>query len=126
MAWSEDRINQYVREQIRRARSEARATQQDVAEVLGKTRVVVSDIERGRVNVSVSDLSLIADYFHKPISYFFPPYNSTAAELSPREEALLVQFSGLPRIDQLIVIEGVRARRELVQRARAQEEGDET
>lgn len=124
MAWSESEINQYVREQIRRARSEARATQEDVAAVLNKTRVVVSDIERGRVNVSVSDLSLIADYFRKPISYFFPPYNSAPGELSAREEALLVQFSGLPRTDQLIVIEDVRQRREIVERATAREEDD--
>jgi DNA-binding XRE family transcriptional regulator len=48
----EDEINEYIRESIRQAREEAHKTQEDLAKVLEKTRVAISDMERGRVDVT--------------------------------------------------------------------------
>ena len=68
----EDKINLYIRNRIKEARAQRDESQLDIARILSKTGSVVSDIERGRVQVSASDLSLIANYLEKPISYFYP------------------------------------------------------
>lgn len=68
----DDIANRYIRERIRQARLESNETQVDLVKVLEKTRVAVSDLERGRVSVSAADLSLIAAYYEKPISFLSP------------------------------------------------------
>ncbi len=76
---------------------EAGETQHDLAQVLEKTRVTVSDIERGRVSVGAADLALIAAHFEKPISFFYPPKISVNKdELSTLNEELITIFNQLP------------------------------
>jgi len=65
--------NQIVR-RIKTTRKERKATQQDLADLLKKTAAAISDLERGKVQVSASDLYQIANYFNKPIEYFFGEY----------------------------------------------------
>lgn len=116
--WSAEQINEYVRNRFREARRQKGATQGDIARLLGKTRVAISDVERGRVNISVSDLSRVACYFELPIAYFFPPYNSVESRLSPLEEELLLAVRQLSEVDQHVILEQTRDRHRLVDRAR--------
>ena len=56
---------------VRETRKQKGLTQSDIANVLDKTPATVSDIERGKIQISASDLSKIADVLNKPIEYFF-------------------------------------------------------
>ena len=64
-------MNIEIVKRIREARQERDLTQQDIADYLGKTAASISDLERGKVQVSASDLHKIAEYLNKPIEYFF-------------------------------------------------------
>jgi transcriptional regulator with XRE-family HTH domain len=46
-------------------------TQQDIANHLGRTAAAISEMERGKVQVSASDLYKIASLLEKPIEYFY-------------------------------------------------------
>jgi len=87
----EDKINLYIRNRIKEARAQRDVSQLEIARVLEKTGSAVSDIERGRVQVSASDLSLIADRLEKPISYFYPApvRGADPSDLSPDEQELI-------------------------------------
>ena len=101
--------NQYIREKIKQARIEAHESQEDLAKALQKSRVSVSDIERGRVEIGASDLGWIAAHYDKPISYFFPPRVTVdKSELSSLDEELLFLFFQLPETQQHIAIEYLR------------------
>ena len=115
----DDQANQYIRKKIREARNEAGDTQADLAKVLEKTRVAISDLERGRVAVNASDLSLIAAYYEKPISYFFHPINKiTKSDLSTLEEELIMTFRMLPNTQKKIALEYVKQQAAISEKAR--------
>ncbi|MDP3441819.1 MAG: helix-turn-helix transcriptional regulator, partial [Ignavibacteria bacterium] len=81
----------YIRDQIKQARIEANDSQEDLALALGKSRVTISDLERGRVEINAQDLLGIAIYYSKPIGYFFPrELTIDKEELSPLEQELLL------------------------------------
>jgi transcriptional regulator with XRE-family HTH domain len=114
----DDKANQYIRQKIREARKEAGDTQADLAKVLEKTRVAISDLERGRVAVNASDLSLIAAYYDKPISYFFHPINKVRKkDLSSMEEELVMNFRQLPETQQSIALEYVKQQLDVIEKA---------
>jgi transcriptional regulator with XRE-family HTH domain len=46
-------------------------TQQQLANLLGKTSAAISDLERGKVQVSAGDLSIIATALDRPIEFFY-------------------------------------------------------
>jgi transcriptional regulator with XRE-family HTH domain len=101
--------NQYMREKIKQARAEAQESQEDLAKAMRKSRVSISDIERGRVEISAADLDLIAAHYEKPISYFYPPrVKIEPSELSPLDEELLFVFIQLPETQQLISLEYIK------------------
>jgi len=105
----DDAANKYIRERIKQARLEANETQEDLAKVLEKTRVAVSDIERGRVLVNAADLSLIAAHYEKPISFFYHPRVIISKdELSSLDEELISLFHQLPESQQYITLEYVK------------------
>jgi transcriptional regulator with XRE-family HTH domain len=105
----DDAANKYIRERIKQARLDANETQEDLAIVLEKTRVAVSDIERGRVLVNAADLSLIAAHFDLPISFFYPPRVIISKdELSSLDEELISYFHQLPESQQYITLEYVK------------------
>ncbi len=56
---------------MRETRKQKGLTQGDIANVLDKTPSTVSDIERGKIQISASDLFKIANALNKPIEYFF-------------------------------------------------------
>ena len=63
--------NDQLIEKIREFRKRSGKTQLDLANLLGKTTASISDLERGRVQVSASELSQIADFLNTPINSFF-------------------------------------------------------
>ena len=114
----DDLANRYIRERIRQARLEANETQEDLARVLEKTRVAVSDIERGRVSVSAADVSLIAAYYDKPISFFYHPRVTISKdELSSLDEELISLFQQLPESQQYITLEYVKQQADIALKA---------
>lgn len=123
--YPETDINHYIRGRIKQARTEANETQEDLAKILGKSRVAVSDIERGRVEIGASDLTYIAHHYKKPISYFYPPIVSVQGKLSAIEEELLTHFAGIPETQQYIALEYVKQQAELTKKAVDREHADE-
>jgi transcriptional regulator with XRE-family HTH domain len=121
----DDKANKYIREKIRQARQDAGETQEDLARILEKNRVAISDLERGRVAVNASDLSLIAANYQKPISYFFPPQLSVFKdELSPQEEEVVNLIRQMPLTQQNIAIEYLKKQLEIIQKAEERERLD--
>ena len=123
--YPETDINHFIRGRIKQARTEANETQEDLAKVLGKSRVAVSDIERGRVEIGATDLTYIAHHYRKPISYFYPPIVSVQGKLSAIEEELIIRFAGIPETQQYIALEYVKQQAELTRKAVDREHADE-
>lgn len=65
------KTNQEIVARIKEARQERKMTQQQLAELLGKTSAAISDMERAKVQVSASDLSTLAEALNKPIEFFY-------------------------------------------------------
>lgn len=122
----DDKANQYIREKVKQARLEANETQDDLAKVLEKNRVAISDLERGRVAASAADLCFISAHYGKPISYFFPPlFTITSEDLSPIEQELIELVRYLPDTQQIISLEYVRQQAKILEAARGRELADE-
>lgn len=116
----DEAVNRYIRERVRQARVEANESQEDLSLALEKSRVAVSDLERGRVTVSASDLATVAMHYEKPISFFYPPRISISKkDLTSIEQELIILFSQLPDIQQQISLEYVRQQLVITDRARA-------
>jgi len=64
-------MNERIVKRIKQARTERGLTQQDLANHLGRTAAAISELERGKVQVSASDLYQIAQLLNKPIEYFY-------------------------------------------------------
>lgn len=64
-------MNEYIVKKVKEARLERGLTQKDLARHLDRTSASISDLERGKVQVTASDLSKLARYLNKPIEYFF-------------------------------------------------------
>ena len=64
-------MNQAITRRIRVARKERGMTQSDLAEYLERTAAAVSDLERGKVQVSAEDLHTLSRVLLKPIEYFY-------------------------------------------------------
>lgn len=66
-----ENINDLIVNRVKDARIERGLTQKDLADHLGRTAASISDLERGKVQVTASDLYKISEYLRKPIEYFF-------------------------------------------------------
>lgn len=64
-------MNEIIVKRIKAARVERGLTQQDLADQLGRTAAAISDLERGKVQVTAGDLFKLARYLNKPIEYFY-------------------------------------------------------
>lgn len=119
----DDGGNRFIRERIRLARLDANESQEDLAEALDKSRVTVSDMERGRVEINASDLGFIAAHYDKPISFFYPPrVVINKDELSTLDEELLFLFLQLPDTQKHIAIEYIRQQVEITKKALSRED----
>jgi transcriptional regulator with XRE-family HTH domain len=65
--------DEYIRERIRLARTEAGDSQNDLAKAYQKSRVAISDIERCRVAISAVDRALLQHITINPLAIFVPP-----------------------------------------------------
>jgi transcriptional regulator with XRE-family HTH domain len=63
--------NDEIAKRVRETRKQKGMTQSDIAFVLDKTPATVSDMERGKIQISASDLFKIANALNKPIEYFY-------------------------------------------------------
>lgn len=63
--------NYEIAQRIRAARLQRDFTQQDIADKFNKTSAAISDIERGKTQISAVDLTLFSEFLGKPIEYFF-------------------------------------------------------
>jgi transcriptional regulator with XRE-family HTH domain len=63
--------NLLIAQRIRAARLQRNLTQQDLADKFGKTSAAISDIERGKTQITAADLIIFSDLLIKPIEYFF-------------------------------------------------------
>jgi len=114
----DDKLNKYIRERIKQARLDACETQEDLARKMEKTRVAISDLERGRVSVNSSDLGFIAAYYEKPINYFFPPeLKINSNDLSTLDQELIKIFWQLPEVQQHIALEYIKKQLEILNNA---------
>lgn len=85
---------------VRETRKQKGLTQRDIAYALEKTPATVSDIERGKIQVSASDLSKIANVLNKPIEYFFGEGHE-----SEEFQDLILLIRKQPKEAQLKIIE---------------------
>jgi transcriptional regulator with XRE-family HTH domain len=63
--------NIFIAQRIRAARLQRNLTQQDMADKFSKTSAAISDIERGKTQITAADLLVFADLLLKPIEYFY-------------------------------------------------------
>lgn len=92
--------NDEIAEKIRQVRKERGMTQADIAAFLNKTSATVSDIERGKIQVSAADLYTLAHALKKPIEYFFgEDYNAEAIN------DLIAFIRSRPLEEQVLIIE---------------------
>lgn len=92
-------VSDYIRNHIRQFREEAGMSQAELGEKIGKSNSNISDIERGRLEVSAADLATIADALNKPITYFYPfRARGVAAEDHELTGAEVRMISALRRI----------------------------
>jgi transcriptional regulator with XRE-family HTH domain len=63
--------NILIAQRIRAARLQRNLTQQDMADKFSKTSAAISDIERGKTQITAADLIIFADLLIKPIEYFY-------------------------------------------------------
>jgi transcriptional regulator with XRE-family HTH domain len=63
--------NSQIASFITQGRKERNISQKQLAVILKRTTSAISQLEKGKVKISASDLSLIADVLNKPIEYFY-------------------------------------------------------
>jgi len=68
---NEKKINQFISHQLVNAREELGYTQKKVQEDKVMTQSNLSKIENGAKKISASKLYILAEYYKKPIEYFF-------------------------------------------------------
>jgi transcriptional regulator with XRE-family HTH domain len=68
---SKDLDNATIGRRIREARKQADLTQEDLARHLRRTSAAISDLERGKVQVSAVDLYKLSKQLKRPIEYFY-------------------------------------------------------
>ena len=64
-------MNELIVKKVKAARLERGLTQKDLAKHLDRTSASISDLERGKVQVTASELAKLAKYLNKPIEYFY-------------------------------------------------------
>ena len=86
-------VGQFARDRLRQAREGANLSQREMAKLLGVAQATIADIERGRVQMTVSQVAQFAQILSKPITYFFPAELDKPNHL---EAELLNVFRTLP------------------------------
>lgn len=91
-----------IGEKIRDLRKKIGKSQTELGNILDRSHAAISDIERGVTDLSVSDLSKIANFFNVPITDFLNPepieapyfvHNRDAKDITPKEKAMADKVS---------------------------------
>ncbi len=77
-----DDFSLIVGKRIKIARIETDVSQESLAHALDVSQKTVSAWESGRNQITAAKLNEIAAILHKPISYFFAPFESVSASAS--------------------------------------------
>ena len=64
---------------IRELRKKAGKSQKELGDAINKTHAAISDIERGKTDLSVRDLSVFAEFLNVSISFFTEDCNSVSS-----------------------------------------------
>lgn len=113
------------RRRIKKAREDLGMSQQDMAQRYGVSQAKISNLESGRVQLTVDDLIQFAKMTGKPLSYFFPDelWAGSVSGLSADESTLLALFrevedEGMRQVISEFVSEQVSIYRKAVELSR--------
>lgn len=84
-----DNAKNQLAERVRRARRDMNLKQEELAEMLGTSQAVVSNVENGLTTIDVPNLTLWAEALNKPIMYF---YEDESADWQQRVIDILRMF----------------------------------
>ena len=73
-----EEIRRVLGKKIRDAREEKKVTQKEVGDLLGYSAMAISHFENGIRELKLSDLQKLADFFSKPLNFFFPTAETPA------------------------------------------------
>ncbi len=99
-------------ELIRKARIEAGLSQEDLSEKIWTRQATISDWEKGKAEVGITDLIYLSKELGKPILYFFPEWSIEKLmldNLSPELQNLLINAKKLSKDDLRKLIAQVKA-----------------
>ena len=84
------KLNHLIGGRIKAAREERQMTQEEVGEKIQMSRVNISNLERGEVDIAADVLTYLSYVVEKPITYFYPADSrgATLASLSDKEAEL--------------------------------------
>lgn len=94
-----NKFSETLGELIRKARSESKLSQAELAEQAYLSQAAVSQIEQGKRSVSAEEIVYLSVALNKPIAYFFPTnqiQNSEIINLSIQEQELIELIRKLP------------------------------
>jgi len=107
-----DSFSAEIGKRIRQARVDANLNQTELAEMLHKKQTSISEIERGKIEITASTLLRLAIGLEKPVSYFFPKWIHSRVQpekISSLEAELLSFAKKLNKDDLQRIIIQVRA-----------------
>lgn len=90
-------------EKIKELRTKAGVRQSELAEAIGCTGQVISNIERGYTSLSLELLVSIANFLHVSTDYLLGKTDWHGNELAPNEEILLDNFRSSSEREQQII-----------------------
>jgi len=105
---------QFIRNRIKQAREDMGLSKRDMAKLYGTSQSKISDIERGRVQITALQIIEFAKMLKKPINYFFP--SDITKDTTLLESKLLDIFRTLPEDWQERALSEVKRQVELYQR----------
>lgn len=76
-----EEIRRVLGKRIRDARKERDITQKELGELLKYSPMAISHFENGIRELKLSDVQKLADFFGKPLAYFFPADQAPAISL---------------------------------------------
>lgn len=92
----ENKYNRFIRTKVKEAREERGISQEELGKAIHKSRVAISDMERGRTEINAVDLMGMAYALNKPITFFYPDFpairGANLQELSDKEKELIHFF----------------------------------
>jgi transcriptional regulator with XRE-family HTH domain len=77
-----EKLKAEIGEKLREAREEANMSQEELASMLGLSKVGYGALERGKNLIGLQYLIMLTFILKKPITYFLPPFCVTPEEMN--------------------------------------------